>query len=118
MTRRIGSRPWSLVGVIDIVKFIFKYQGSVGFQKVTSELRASTQHTDRLKDHVAKVEEDLSKARNHIDELVKTAAADSLRWQEQDQNRQQTISLLVSEKASFSSSLQRLEDVEKGTTSF
>lgn len=43
---------------------------------------------------------------------------DSKRWEEQDHSRQQTISLLVSEKASLITSVKRLEEVEIGTVTF
>ncbi|KAG6332093.1 hypothetical protein ID866_6996 [Astraeus odoratus] len=83
-------------------------------QKAVSELHVVQQGAERLKDNSIKVESELSAARTRIDELLASAEEESRRWQEQDQNRQQTISLLVSEKASLTSSLQRMESVETG----
>ncbi|KAI6047987.1 hypothetical protein EDC04DRAFT_2620849 [Pisolithus marmoratus] len=81
-------------------------------QRATSELDESRQVIDKLRSHSKQTETDLAEARERINDLLAKASEDAQRWQEQDQNRQQTIALLVSEKASLTSSLQRMEVIE------
>lgn len=83
-------------------------------QRLTSELESAQQEIHGSRAHSTKVEQELSAARGQIEELRASAVVDSTRWQEQDQTRQQTISLLVSEKASLIASVQRLQEVEIG----
>ena len=92
------------------------YHTMTDVERLTSDLRVAQQQVHDSRAHSTKVEQELSAARSQIEELHGNAVANSKRWQEQDQNRQQTISLLVSEKASLIASVQRLEEVEIGTT--
>ena len=85
---------------------------------MTSDLGSTQQQAHDSQAHSTKVEQELSAARGQIEELRVNAIANSNRWQEQDQSRQQTISLLVSEKASLTESVQRLEGVEIGIAAF
>lgn len=84
-------------------------------KRLASDLGSAQQEVHNSRAHVTKVEQELSAARRQIEELRASAIEDSKRWQEQDQSRQQTISLLVSQKASLVASVQRLEEVEIGT---
>lgn len=81
-------------------------------QRATSELDESRQATDKLRNHSVQIEADLAEAQGRISDVLVKATEDSQHWQEQDQNHQQTIALLVSEKASLTSSLQRMEVIE------
>ncbi|KAF9225385.1 hypothetical protein BS17DRAFT_751107 [Gyrodon lividus] len=81
-------------------------------QRFTSDLRIVRQEADNARGHSTQVEGELSETRAQMDQLRGKATEESKRWKEQDQSRQQTISLLVSEKASLTTSLQRLEEVE------
>ena len=81
---------------------------------LTSDLGSAQQEARNSRVHTTNLEHELSVAHGHIEELRASAVAESTRWQEQDQSRQQTISLLVSEKASLIASVQRLEEVEIG----
>ncbi|KAI6112489.1 hypothetical protein EDD16DRAFT_1693881 [Pisolithus croceorrhizus] len=81
-------------------------------QRATVELDESRQATDKLRNHSTQLGADLAEAQRRISALLAKATEDSLHWQEQDQSRQQTIALLVSEKASLTSSLQRMEVIE------
>lgn len=83
-------------------------------KRLASDLGSAQREVLSARDRSEKVESELSAARSQIEELRASAASDSKRWQEQDQSRQQTISLLVSEKASLIASVQRLEEVEIG----
>lgn len=82
-----------------------------------SKSHSLQQETDKLKCQSTETEHELSEALARIDGLLADATEESRRWEEQDQNRQQTISLLVSEKASLTSSLQRMEATETGAVS-
>jgi len=84
-------------------------------KRLASDLGLAQQEVHSFRAHSAKVEQELSAARREIEELRASATEDSKQWQEQDQSRQQTISLLVSERASLIASVQRLEEVEIGT---
>lgn len=81
-------------------------------QKATSELNESRRATDGLRSHSTRIEAELAEAHGRINDLLAKAAENSQHWQEQDQSRQQTVALLVSEKASLTSSLQRMEATE------
>ncbi|KAF8559979.1 hypothetical protein OG21DRAFT_14877 [Imleria badia] len=81
-------------------------------KRLTADLGSAQQEIHSSRAHSTKAEQELSAARGQIEQLRAGAIADSKRWQEQDQSRQQTISLLVSEKASLIASVQRLEEVE------
>lgn len=81
-------------------------------QRATFELDESRQATDKLRNHSTQLGADLAEAQRRISDLLAKATEDSQHWQEQDQSRQQTIALLVSEKASLTSSLQRMEVIE------
>ena len=83
-------------------------------KRLTADLGSAQQEIHSSQAHSIKVEQELSAARGQIEELRASAIVNSKRWQEQDQSRQQTISLLVSEKASLIASVQRLEEVEIG----
>jgi hypothetical protein len=87
-------------------------------QRFTLDLRTARQEVDNVRSHSTHVERELSEARGLIDAMRGKAQEESKRWQEQDQSRQQTISLLVSEKASLIDSVQRLEEVEIGIVLF
>lgn len=87
-------------------------------KRLTLDLGSVQQQVHGSRAHSTKVEQELSAAHGQVEELHARAIADSKRWQEQDQNRQQTISLLVAEKASLIASVQRLEEVEIGTFAF
>ncbi|KAL4070562.1 hypothetical protein J3A83DRAFT_4095063 [Scleroderma citrinum] len=81
-------------------------------KNTTSELHSFQLETNKLKHRSTDAEQELSEALIQIDRLLRNAAEESRRWEEQDQNRQQTISFLVSEKASLTSSLERMEAIE------
>lgn len=85
---------------------------------LVSELGSAQQEAHKSRTHSTKVEQELCAARGQIEELRASAIVDSKRWQEQDHTRQQTISLLVSEKASLIASVQRLQEVEIGAVTF
>jgi hypothetical protein len=87
-------------------------------KRLASDLGSAQQQVHSSRAHSTKVEQELSAARGQIEELRTSAIEDSRRWQEHDQSRQQTISLLVSEKASLIASVQRLEEAEIGTVTF
>ncbi|KAF8433562.1 hypothetical protein L210DRAFT_2714108 [Boletus edulis BED1] len=81
-------------------------------KRLAADLGSAQQEVRSSRAHSTKVEQELSAARGQIDSLRTSAIVDSKRWQEQDQSRQQTISLLVSEKASLIASVQRSDEVE------
>ncbi|KAF8140648.1 hypothetical protein EV363DRAFT_1502712 [Boletus edulis] len=81
-------------------------------KRLAADLGSAQQEVRSSRAHSTKVEQELSAARGQIDLLRTSAIVDSKRWQEQDQSRQQTISLLVSEKASLIASVQRSDEVE------
>lgn len=87
-------------------------------RRLASELGSAQQDVHNSRTHSTKIEQEFFAARGQTEELRASAIADSKRWQEQDQTRQQTISLLVSEKASLIASVQRLQEVEIGTVTF
>lgn len=89
----------------------------IDLQQTVSESYSLQQETDKLKCQSTKTEHELSEALARINGLLADVTEKSRRWEEQDQNRQQTISLLVSEKASLTSSLQRMEAIETGAVS-
>lgn len=107
---RIKSLEAGECNKLCLMKRHLKFRSGVELQQATSKL-----HThDDLKRQSTKTEQELANALTRIDGLLADAAEESRRWEEQDQNRQQTISLLVSEKASLTSSLQRMEAIETG----
>ncbi|KAG9314002.1 hypothetical protein JVU11DRAFT_4780 [Chiua virens] len=81
-------------------------------ERLALDLRSARQEVHDSRAHSTEVEQELSAARGQIEELRANAVANAQEWQEQDHSRQQTISLLVSEKASLTASLQRLEEIE------
>ena len=87
-------------------------------KRLATDLGSAQQQVHSSRAHSTKVEQELSAARGQIEELRASAIEDSERWQEQDQSRQQTISFLVSEKASLIASVQRLEEAEIGIATF
>ncbi|KAI9570206.1 hypothetical protein HD554DRAFT_392646 [Boletus coccyginus] len=91
-------------------KIVHSLQSDI--KRLASDLESAQQEVHNFRAHATKVEQELSAARRQIEELRASAIEDSKRWQEQDQSRQQTISLLVSQKASLVASVQRLEEVE------
>ncbi|KAF8841944.1 hypothetical protein BDN67DRAFT_471024 [Paxillus ammoniavirescens] len=91
-------------------KWVESLQSDV--QRFTLDLRTARQEADNARSHSTHVERELSEARGLIDAMRGKAQEEFKRWQDQDQSRQQTISLLVSEKASLIASVQRLEEVE------
>lgn len=102
--------------------FVVETQGrpdtKTDIERLTLDLGSAQQQVHDSRVHSTKVEMELFVARSQIEELRANVIANSKRWQEQDQSRQQTISLLVSEKASLIASVQRLEEVEIGTFPF
>lgn len=112
---------------IDSLKFGMSYfpvktelhcDAMTDIKRLTSDLGSAQQQVHSSRAHSTKVEQELSAARGQIDELRASATEDSRRWEEQDQSRQQTISLLVSEKAFLVASAQRLEEAEIGIVAF
>jgi len=66
------------------------------------------------KEEAKKLSDQLGAARAEIQDLYSKEADSTRRWKEQDENHQQTIALLVSEKTSLLASVARLEQLEIG----
>lgn len=91
----------------------FIYSG-IGNERCASELDDLRRIANSHKEEAKKLSEQLDAARIDIQDLESKEADSTKRWNELDENHQQTIALLVSEKTSLLASVARLEQLETG----
>lgn len=86
-------------------------------RETEGQLQEARRESRILGDRIKQLEQEVSDTKDHLKQANakgKEFADKSWEQREQIQNQQQTISILVSEKASLTTSLDRLEELESG----
>ncbi|OAX42673.1 hypothetical protein K503DRAFT_790018 [Rhizopogon vinicolor AM-OR11-026] len=83
-----------------------------GNERLVEELDDQRRIANSHKEEAKKLSDQLGAARAEIQNLHVKEAESTRRWNEQDENHQQTIAFLVSEKTSLLASVTRLEQLE------
>lgn len=97
-------------------EMLAKSQGQI--QDYEGHLHVLRNESQTLRSRVLTLENSAHAAQERILQLTAEGEESAGKAQAQIQNQQQTISLLVSEKASLMASLDRMEELESGTSDF